>query len=133
MALCYCKIKENISFNQNEGLKDEISSISVSNLKSITCIKETFNSTTLAKNPIFWAFIILTIFLIIMLIAYILYGNHSLKKILKLDDKDQSNLHSSAENMDIDKKNDENMSNNKSIKNSIISEQKSKSSIPDSR
>ena len=132
-SLCYCKIKENISFNQNEGIKDEISSISVSNLKSITCIKETFNSTTLAKNPIFWAFIILTIFLIIMLIAYILYGNHSLKKILKLDDKDQSNLHSSAENMDIDKKNDENMSNNKSIKNSIISEQKSKSSIPGSK
>ena len=51
-SLCYCKIKENISFNQNEGIK--ISSIYVSNLKSITCIKETFNSTTLAKNPIFW-------------------------------------------------------------------------------
>ena len=41
-----------------------------------------------------------------MLIAYILYGNNSLKKILKLDEKDQSNLHSSADNMDIDKKDD---------------------------
>ena len=89
-SVCICKFKNEFTFNQNAGKKDEIPSISALNAKSFLCAKETFDSNNIAKNIIFWIIIILIIFLFVMLLIYILFGNNTLKKILKLEETNDS-------------------------------------------
>ena len=89
-SICICKFKNEFTFNKNAGKKDEIPSISALNAKSFLCAKETFDSYNISKNIIFWILIILIIFLFVMLLIYILYGNNTLKKILKLEDINDS-------------------------------------------
>ena len=81
---CLCDIKYNFISNENSGKKDEIPHISSLNVGSFVCIKQAFNSQNISKNPIFWILLLAIIFFILMLLAYIFFGNRTLKKIFKL-------------------------------------------------
>jgi len=96
-SLCNCYIKYNYTSNENAGKRDDdINPKSPLNIKSFLCIKESFNSQNVSKNPVFWVLLIVIIFFIAMLIVYAFYGNKILKRILKLGN---DNLDTS---MDID-------------------------------
>ena len=83
-SLCRCNIKpEYISSNQS-GVRDYIPQKSSYNIKSFLCLKETFNKNAISSNVIFWIFLIVILFLIIMLIRWIFYGNKEIKRILNL-------------------------------------------------
>ena len=83
-SVCICNIKTNFSFNNQSGVKDNISLISSYNVKSIYCIKETFNKNSISSNIIFWIFLIAILFLIIMVIRWIFYGNKEINRIFRL-------------------------------------------------
>ena len=98
-SVCSCEFKKEFSLNKNAGQADEIPSISKMNAKAILCIEKTFKAENVAKNPVFWVFVILIIFLIVMLLAYIFYGNGVLKRILRLGTS-ENNLENSQEESD---------------------------------
>ena len=98
-SVCSCEFKKEFSLNKNAGQADEIPSISKMNAKAILCIERTFKAENVAKNPVFWVFVILIIFLIVMLLAYIFYGNGVLKRILRLGTS-ENNLENSQEESD---------------------------------
>ena len=83
-SLCNCDIKNNIIFNSQPGMGDNTPLTSSINAKAVTCISAVFNKNSISSNIIFWIFIIVILFLIIMIVAWILYGNKELKKILGL-------------------------------------------------
>ena len=114
-SVCSCNLKEIFSFNKNAGIKDDIPSISKINAKSILCIDKAFKPQNVAKNPIFWVLVIFIIFLIIMLLAFIFYGNGVLKRILNINSSENSQV-PSEENSEI-YKNSNNIDNKKIIKN----------------
>ena len=93
-SLCKCNLKYEVSFNENYGVKDNVPSISYSNAKSIKCISETFNKNSISSNVIFWIFLIVILFLIIMLIRYVFYGNKVVRRVIGLYDPniDNSNV-----------------------------------------
>ena len=70
-SLCKCEIKYNYT------------SISSYNIKAFTCIKKTFDSQNISKNPIFWILLVIIIFMIAMILVYALYGNQVLKRMFK--------------------------------------------------
>ena len=82
-SLCKCEIKYNYTSNENAGKKDDIPSISSYNIKAFTCIKKTFDSQNISKNPIFWILLVIIIFMIAMILVYALYGNQVLKRMFK--------------------------------------------------
>ena len=82
-SLCKCEIKYNYTSNENEGKKDDIPLISSYNIKAFTCIKKTFDSQNISKNPIFWILLVIIIFMIAMILVYALYGNQVLKRMFK--------------------------------------------------
>ena len=119
-SICSCKFKNKYSFNQNEGAKDEnIPSISKSNTKSILCAEKAFSAENVAKNPIFWVFIILSFSIFIIFLVLIFYGNIILKKILHLE-ASENHIEGSqevSENVEIKENNNINSSeNDKKIK-----------------
>ena len=84
-SLCNCNIKYNYTSNENVGKRDDdINPKSSPCIKSFVCIKESFNSQNVSKNPVFWVLLLVIIFFIVMLIVYVFYGNKILKRILKL-------------------------------------------------
>ena len=93
-SLCKCNLKYGVTFNENFGIKDNVPSISYSNAKSIKCISETFNKNSISSNAIFWIFLIVILFLIVMLIRYIFYGNKVVRRVIGLYDPniDNSNI-----------------------------------------
>ena len=113
-SLCSCDIKSGISFNSQVS-KDNVQSISYSNAKSITCIKEVFSKHSLFVNGIFWIFLIVLIFLIIMLLRYIFFGNKVIKRIVGLYDPntDINNLKISISSNEDNKKSLYNKNNGK--------------------
>ena len=117
-SVCSCKLKKSFSFNKNAGVKDDIPSISKINAKSILCIDKAFKAQNVAKNPVFWVIVILIIFLIVMLWAFIFYGNGVLKRIFNLNAPENSQV-PSEENLEISNSiNNNNIEKkNKSIKN----------------
>ena len=119
-SVCSCKFKKEFSLNKNAGILDEIPSISKMNAKAILCIERTFKAENVAKNPIFWVFVILIIFLIVMLLAYIFYGNGVLKRILHLGTAENN-----SENSQIESDNNEQKENNNNV-NSFESDKKFK-------
>ena len=82
-SVCNCEIKKEYTTNTNVGKKDNIPLISSYNIESFVCISEAFKSQNISKNPIFWILLLIIIFLIVMLLAYILYGNDVLKRMFK--------------------------------------------------
>ena len=84
-SLCLCQIKSEFNFNKNAGIKDDIPLISINIAKSVFCYENAFNSQTLAKNPIFWVFLVLIIFFFIMFFVCVFYGNSILNKILNYE------------------------------------------------
>ena len=94
-SLCKCNLKYEVYFNENYGVKDNVPSISYSNAKSIKCISETFNKNSISSNVIFWIFLIVILFLIIMLIRYVFYGNKVVRRVIGLYDPniDISNIY----------------------------------------
>ena len=85
-SLCSCQIKNQFSFNENVGVKDDIPLISVKMVKSILCYENAFNAKNIAKNPIFWVFLVFIIFLFLMFFVCIFYGNSILKKIFNYEE-----------------------------------------------
>ena len=139
-SVCSCQFKNNFTENKNEGIKDDIPSISKINANSIKCIERTFNSNNISKNIVFWIILIFIIFLIIMLLAYIIYGNLTLKRIFHLETSEKeeeknSNIsenikikeNKTSNNVERKKKSNENIDNNlldvkdSDMKNSILS------------
>ena len=105
-SLCSCDIKSEIFLDNIPGKADNIPSISSYNSKAISCIKKTFNKNSLSSNPIFWIFIILILFLIIMLVAFILYGKKELRKLINVYSSNFDEINSeaiSSENNEIEK------------------------------
>ena len=96
-SICNCDFKTTYSTNTNAGKKDDIPLISSYNIESFVCIKETFKSQSIAKNPIFWILLLIVIFLIIMILAYALYGNDVLKRMFKFGKYERANENSNTE------------------------------------
>ena len=119
-SVCSCELKNKFCFNKNPGRSDEIPSISKMNAQAILCIERTFKAENVAKNPVFWVFVILIIFLIVMLLAYIFYGNGVLKRILRLGTAENN-----SENNQIESDNNEQKENNNNV-NSFESDKKFK-------
>ena len=95
-ALCNCDIKNSISYNKPNGKIDVISSISVPNIRSFICGKETFNY-YIGKNGIFWIFTIILVFQIVFLIKFLLYKKEEVNKILGLYESNNVGIISSSE------------------------------------
>ena len=87
-SVCQCKLKTEFTKNNNSGIDDGVHPISQTNTKAIFCANRTFKPANLAKNPVFWVCLILIIFLLVMLLAYIFYGKEVLKNILHLDSEE---------------------------------------------
>ena len=98
-ALCNCNIKTSVLFNNPKDIKEEIESYSVPNIKSFICGKEVFNA-YIAKNSIFWIFVIIIIIQIFILIGYILYRKREINKILGLYDRDTNKNIEKISNLD---------------------------------
>ena len=98
-SLCNCNIKTGFIFSNQSGIRDYIPQMASYNPKSFLCIKETFNKNSISSNVIFWIFLIVILFLIIMLIRWIFYGNKEIKRILNLYEvnQDQSKIHISIQ------------------------------------
>ena len=93
-SVCNCKIKNEYTSNTNEGKADNIPLISSYNIESFVCINKAFKSQNISKNPIFWILLLIIIFLIVMVLAYVLYGNDVLKRIFKLGKYEKVNENS---------------------------------------
>ena len=107
-ALCVCDIKNTLTFDSQKGTKDTLNPYYVQNIRSFVCGEESFNF-YIAKNGIFWIFIIIIIFQIFILVRYLLYRKNVLNRMLGIYDKNQDNIEeiiSSKENsLDMYKKN----------------------------
>ena len=139
-SLCNCDIKSTVYLNNSVGKTDIIPSISSYNGKVVSCITKTFNKNFLSSNIIFWIFILVFLFLISMIIAWIIFGKKELKKLLGLSNNNHdetnseisiiSNKNSKGNNaMDIkdkEKKHSKNDKNNVLSKSMIIPENKDK-------
>ena len=117
-ALCNCDIKNFISYNNRKGKKDEIESISIPNIRSFICGKETFNF-EIGKNGIFWIFIIILVFQIAFLIKFILYKKEEVNKILGLYENNSVKIISSSEGNILEFKKTSTQKNENAISNPI--------------
>ena len=120
-SVCNCEIKKEYTINTNEGKKDDIPLISSYNIESFVCINKAFKSQNISRNPIFWILLLIIIFLIVMVLAYVLYGNDVLKKMLKLGKYEKINENSNTEinnkNSEIKILNEEKKENEKEFEN----------------
>ena len=116
-SVCNCLIKNEYTTNTNAGKKDDVPLISSYNIESFVCINKAFKSQNISKNPIFWIFLLIIIFLIVMVLAYVLYGNDVLKRIFKLGKYEKVNENSITE------------INNKNSEIKILSEEKKENEI----
>ena len=117
-SLCKCDIKYSISYNNPEGQKGEMKSISSPNIKSFKCGKETFNS-YISKNGIFWIFIIILVFQIVSLIKFILYKKKEVNKILGIYENTNAKIISSSEGKILEFKKTSTQKNENAISNPI--------------
>ena len=81
-SLCSCDMKSRVKFNNRPGLQDYIPLISSSNSKAVSCISTAFSKNNISSNVIFWVLLLVFLFLIAMLVAWILYGKKEIRKIL---------------------------------------------------
>ena len=104
-SLCSCNLKTELNLDNFAGVADNIPSISSYNGKAVSCISETFNKNFLSSNIIFWIFLLVFLFLISMIIAWILYGKKEIKKILGIYNvnPDESNSEISIDSNDNEK------------------------------
>ena len=89
-AVCICDIKYNLIFDNMKGIKDNVSSYSVQNIKSFICISQTFNY-DLKRNGNFWIFAIILIIQIYLLLIYIRNKTYTINKMLGLYDNNKKN------------------------------------------
>ena len=127
-ALCNCNIKSFVIFNSKPGVNDDIPSISSYNGKAVSCISTVFNKNLISSNILFWIFIIVILFLISMILAFILFGKKEMKTIFKSYNNNQ-NIDNSSSNSKISISNNENEQSisRSSSKKTIKSEQSNKS------
>ena len=135
-SVCSCKFKNEFSFNENEGITDDITNISQINTKSISCIEKVFNAENIAKNPIFWVFLLFILFLLVLFLIYIFYGNLILKRVFHLETSENKEISEIKESVNINKNESikklsinsdiDNISINKKIKKDSISSSQSK-------
>ena len=89
-SICSCEDKTNLIFNRISG-KENFESHSTIPVKSIKCIKQSFN-VYVGKNPIFWIFMIILVYQIYFLVMYLKYQSKTIQQILNI--KDNPSTHS---------------------------------------